>query len=76
MARRKVTVDRQTGETRIKVELQVDGTGKNSIKTGVSMLDHLLSQVASHGRFDLKVGATGDLVFSLNNVLLSCLMGG
>ncbi len=69
MARRKVTVDRQTGETKIRVELGIDGTGKSRIKTGVAMLDHLLSQVAGHGRFDLKIRATGDLQVGQHHVV-------
>lgn len=61
MARRKVTVNRETGETRIKLEFSVDGSGRCRSKTGLGMLDHLLAQVARHGMFDLKVTATGDL---------------
>ncbi|MBI4216528.1 MAG: imidazoleglycerol-phosphate dehydratase HisB [Chloroflexi bacterium] len=54
-------VTRETGETHIKVELALDGSGKARVKTGLRMLDHLLEQVAKHGRFDLAVEATGDL---------------
>ncbi len=53
-------VERKTTETDIKVEFNVDGTGEYDISTGIYMLDHLLSQVARHGRFDLKLSATGD----------------
>lgn len=61
MARRKVILNRETGETGIKLEFSIDGTGKCSCKTGIGMLDHLVSQVAKHGMFDVKLRATGDL---------------
>lgn len=58
---RKSEVTRSTNETRIGVKLNVDGTGKASIATGVPFLDHMLEQVARHGVFDLEVSANGDL---------------
>ena len=57
---RRANVKRQTRETNISLELNVDGSGKWEINTGMKMFDHLLSQVAQHGRFDLKISATGD----------------
>lgn len=54
-------VERRTRETKIKVSLEVDGTGRHRIQTGVGFLDHLLSHVAVHGLFDLEVTASGDL---------------
>ena len=54
-------VTRDTGETSIKVELDLDGTGAASVETGVGMLDHMLHQLARHGGFDLTVQASGDL---------------
>ncbi|MFC2010402.1 imidazoleglycerol-phosphate dehydratase HisB [Chloroflexota bacterium] len=51
---------RKTGETDISLELNIDGSGEWQIETGVEMFDHLLSQVIKHGRFDLKLKATGD----------------
>jgi len=53
-------IERKTGETDISLELNIDGTGKWDIDTGIYMFDHLLSQVIKHGRFDLKLKATGD----------------
>ncbi len=53
-------VNRETRETNISLELNVDGSGKWEINTGIKMFDHLLAQVAQHGRFDLKISATGD----------------
>jgi imidazoleglycerol-phosphate dehydratase len=60
MKARTATIKRETKETNIKLELRVDGTGKAPIKTGIKMFDHLLSQLAQHGRFDIKLSATGD----------------
>jgi len=58
---RKAEVTRNTNETRIGVKLNLDGSGKSSIVTGVPFLDHMLEQVARHGVFDLEVSANGDL---------------
>ncbi len=53
-------VRRKTKETDISLELNIDGTGQWEINTSIKMLDHILAQVAKHGRFDLKLSATGD----------------
>ena len=58
---RKAEATRNTNETRIGVKLNLDGSGKSSIATGVPFLDHMLEQVARHGVFDLDVSANGDL---------------
>ena len=60
MAKRISIVKRETKETTITLELDVDGTGKWDITTGLSMFDHLLSQLAQHGLFDITLNATGD----------------
>ncbi len=60
MANRKSTVKRQTKETNISLVLNLDGSGKSEINTGIPMLDHLLEQVTRHGVFDIKLSATGD----------------
>jgi len=57
---RLANVKRETKETNISIELNIDGSGKWQINTGIKMFDHLLAQVAQHGRFDLKISATGD----------------
>jgi imidazoleglycerol-phosphate dehydratase len=60
MAKRKATVKRETRETRISLGLNLDGSGRWEINTGISMFDHLLSQLAQHGRFDIKLSAAGN----------------
>jgi imidazoleglycerol-phosphate dehydratase len=61
MFARTADVNRDTLETRIKVSVNIDGTGKSSFNTGVPFLDHMLDQVARHGMVDLAVEAKGDL---------------
>jgi len=51
-------INRKTKETDINLELDIDGSGNSEVNTGISMFDHLLSQLAQHGRFDLKVLAS------------------
>ncbi len=58
---RKATVERNTKETKIKVEVNLDGSGKYEIKTGIGFLDHMLEQLSRHSLIDLKVSAQGDL---------------
>ncbi len=60
MSNRLATVKRETRETQISLELNVDGSGHYQIATGLKMFDHLLSQLAQHGRLDLKIVAGGD----------------
>jgi len=60
MKPRTAIVKRGTKETNISLELNLDGSGKWEISTGIKMFDHLLSQLAQHGRFDLKLSASGD----------------
>lgn len=58
---RQSQVTRNTSETQINVNLNLDGTGKAELDTGVPFLDHMLDQVARHGMIDLKISAKGDL---------------
>jgi imidazoleglycerol-phosphate dehydratase len=58
---RKAKVTRNTLETKIQVELNLDGDGKSSLSTGIGFFDHMLDQVARHGLIDLKIEAKGDL---------------
>ncbi|MGA0275307.1 MAG: imidazoleglycerol-phosphate dehydratase HisB [Dehalococcoidia bacterium] len=55
------TIERKTGESKISVTVNLDGTGKTEIDTPVGFLKHMLSQIARHGLIDLKVTANGDL---------------
>jgi len=58
---RQAQVTRNTLETQISVNLNLDGTGKAVLNTGVPFLDHMLDQVARHGMLDLEISAQGDL---------------
>ncbi|ARP93064.1 imidazoleglycerol-phosphate dehydratase HisB [Bordetella genomosp. 13] len=58
---RTAEITRNTNETRIRVAINLDGTGKQSIATGVPFLDHMLDQIARHGLVDLDIQCEGDL---------------
>lgn len=60
-AQRAVEVERNTLETRIRVTLDLDGTGRGSFRTGVPFLEHMLDQIARHGMLDIDIAAEGDL---------------
>ncbi|MBW3656517.1 MAG: imidazoleglycerol-phosphate dehydratase HisB [Gemmatimonadetes bacterium] len=55
------TRERSTRETQIRVRVELDGTGKADVRTGVGFFDHMLDALARHGMFDLEVDCTGDL---------------
>lgn len=61
MNMRKARVTRDTNETQISVSINLDGSGRAKLASGVPFLDHMLDQVARHGLIDLEVKATGDL---------------
>ena len=61
MAKRTAKIRRQTRETDIRCQLNLDGVGKYQIDTGIGFLDHMLTHVAKHGKIDLVVKAKGDL---------------
>jgi imidazoleglycerol-phosphate dehydratase len=58
---RQASLSRKTNETDISVVVNLDGTGKSDINTGVGFLDHMLDQVARHGMIDIEIKASGDL---------------
>ncbi len=61
MARRRAEVYRKTSETEVTVSLSLDGEGRPSVDTGIPFLDHMLSALACHARFDLELKCKGDL---------------
>ncbi|AZJ35858.1 bifunctional histidinol-phosphatase/imidazoleglycerol-phosphate dehydratase HisB [Tenacibaculum singaporense] len=58
---RSATIERNTNETQIKIDLNLDGTGKSTIDTGIAFFDHMLDQIARHGQMDLNIQVKGDL---------------
>jgi imidazoleglycerol-phosphate dehydratase/histidinol-phosphatase len=54
-------IERNTNETKIKIDLNLDGTGKSDISTGIAFFDHMLDQIARHGQIDLNIKVDGDL---------------
>ena len=58
---RRATVRRDTNETRIAVELDLDGAGEHRVATGIGLLDHMIEQLARHALIDLRVSVEGDL---------------
>ena len=58
---RRSEVKRETAETRVELTLELDGSGRADIKTGIGFLDHMLTLLALHGGFDLAVSCVGDL---------------
>lgn len=61
MADRTGSIVRNTNETKIKIDLNLDGTGKSNIDTGIPFFDHMLDQLARHGQLDLDIKVEGDL---------------
>lgn len=61
MSSRSAEVVRNTAETQVRVRIDLDGTGRQSLASGVPFLDHMLDQIARHGLVDLEVSAKGDL---------------
>ncbi|HEY7222380.1 MAG TPA: imidazoleglycerol-phosphate dehydratase HisB [Micromonosporaceae bacterium] len=58
---RRAVVERDTAESKVRVELTVDGSGRTDVATGIGFYDHMLSQLGRHGGFDLTVRSSGDL---------------
>jgi imidazoleglycerol phosphate dehydratase HisB len=72
MTPREATVDRHTGETRVHVALRLDGRGESTISTGIGFLDHMLAQLARHGRLDLELSCAGDLHVDDHHTVEDC----
>lgn len=67
--KRTAVVKRETKETTISVEVNLDGTGKAQLKIGVPFLEHMLDQIARHGMIDLTINATGDLAIDAHHTV-------
>ena len=65
--KRKASITRKTKETKIDVELNIDGKGQYKIDTGIGFLDHMLEQLSKHSSIDLKVKAKGDTPIDLHH---------
>jgi len=69
MQARSADIDRDTGETRIQARVELDGSGRRELQTGVAFFDHMLAQVARHGMLDLAVTAYGDLAVDAHHTV-------
>lgn len=72
MANRTATIKRDTKETKIKLDLNLDGSGKADIKTGLAFFDHMLEQIAKHALFDLTLHCDGDLEIDAHHTVEDC----
>lgn len=72
MKRRQARIRRETKETKIDLELTIDGNGKSSIKTGIPFFDHMLTLFAKHGVVDLKLRCKGDLEVDAHHTVEDC----
>jgi imidazoleglycerol-phosphate dehydratase len=73
MDKRQAQLRRETAETTINLSLNLDGTGKAEMQTGIRIFDHLLAQLARHGLMDIQISATGDDVHHLVEDVAICL---
>jgi imidazoleglycerol-phosphate dehydratase len=72
MKHRRAQIKRETKETRISLRLNIDGTGKAKVKTGISFLDHMLTLVAKHGVLDLELTCDGDVEVDGHHTVEDC----
>ncbi len=72
MTKRRARIERVTNETRIQVDLLVDGSGKASVNTGVPFFDHMLNLLAKHSAFDLTLCCQGDLEVDAHHTVEDC----
>ena len=72
MSPRAATVTRKTRETSVHVTLDLDGTGRTAVKTGIGFLDHLLDALGRHARFDLALTCEGDLQVDDHHTVEDC----
>lgn len=69
---RNAKIDRSTNETSIKLVLNLDGSGKSTIKTGIPFFDHMLDQFTFHSQIDLELDAKGDLGIDCHHTVEDC----
>jgi imidazoleglycerol-phosphate dehydratase len=72
MKKRQAAVQRDTKETQIRLKLDIDGSGKSSIQTGVAFLDHMLTLFSKHSVTDLKLHCNGDLAVDAHHTVEDC----
>ncbi len=72
MNARSASLKRETKETRIAIQLKLDGTGKSQIKTGIPFFDHMLTLFAKHATMDLKLTCKGDLAVDAHHTVEDC----
>ena len=72
MSARTASLTRETLETKVAVELVLDGSGRGEMNSGIGFLDHMLGALARHARFDLKLSCTGDLVVDDHHTAEDC----
>ena len=72
MTNRTAQINRDTHETKIKIDLNLDGTGRSDIKTGLAFFDHMLEQIAKHALFDLTLHCEGDLEIDAHHTVEDC----
>src|SRR5258705_13613666 len=72
MKRRQARIRRETNETKIEVDLTIDGKGKSSINTGIPFFDHMLTLFAKHAVVDLKLRCKGDLEVDAHHTVEDC----
>ena len=72
MEARRAQVDRKTAETQISVKLNIDGSGKSSIRTGIPFFDHMLTLFAKHAVVDLQLKCAGDLEVDAHHTVEDC----
>jgi imidazoleglycerol-phosphate dehydratase len=72
MSERRAKIARETLETRIALELVLDGSGRSEVASGIGFLDHMLGALARHARFDLKLSCKGDLEIDDHHTVEDC----
>jgi imidazoleglycerol-phosphate dehydratase len=72
MKKRSARIQRETSETSIEVDLAIDGSGKSSVRTGISFFDHMLTLLAKHAVIDLRLRCRGDLEVDAHHTVEDC----